>query len=267
MPDADGEQLDLPLFLDHGDHVAQVFFQVIRGVNRQGAVIDRRAVADHHQDLARLGPARHAPVRPFQRLAVDVFLQQALFHHQPKVGPCPPPGRVGALVDDVAQIIQASGLLFAPRVQPGLAALAALPSLCCKTQNLDLDAAPLKRTRQNVGADRRNRDRPPAHRTRVVQKQGHHRIAELGVLFDLEAKRRRGVGHHPRQTARIQHALFQIELPAAVLLCLQAALQLVGQPADRALERLELLIQIGAQALQLDRLGQVLGADFFVVLG
>jgi hypothetical protein len=52
----------------------------------------------------------------------------------------------------------------------------------------------------------------------------------------------------------------------AVLLRLQPALKLVGKAADRALQGFELLVEIGAQAFQLLRLGQILGLDFLVVL-
>jgi hypothetical protein len=52
-------------------------------------------------------------MRPFQRLAVDILFQQPFLHHQPKVGPGAPPGRIGGFVDDVAQVVQPSGLLRA----------------------------------------------------------------------------------------------------------------------------------------------------------
>ena len=48
------------------------------------------------------------------------------------------------------------------------------------------------------------------------------------------------------------------------MLRLKAALQLVGQPRDGAFQRFKLLVQIGAQAFQLGRFGQFLGADFFI---
>ncbi len=51
------------------------------------------------------------------------------------------------------------------------------------------------------------------------------------------------------------------------MLCLKAALQLVGQAAHGPFERLQLLIKIGAQALKLLRLGQFFGGDFFVIFG
>jgi hypothetical protein len=49
-------------------------------------------------------------VRPEQRLAVDVFLQQALAHHQAEVAARAAPGLVGLLVDDVAQVVEAAGI-------------------------------------------------------------------------------------------------------------------------------------------------------------
>ena len=48
------------------------------------------------------------------------------------------------------------------------------------------------------------------------------------------------------------------------MLGLKAALQLVGQPRDSTFQRFKLLVQIGAQAFQLGRFGQFLGADFFI---
>ena len=71
-----------------------------------------------------------------------------------------------------------------------------------------------------------------------------------------------------RESARgIEHAFFEIELPGAVLLRQQAALQPVGEARDHALQVRELLVEIAAQALQLLRLAQVLGVDRLVELG
>ena len=47
---------------------------------------------------------------------------------------------------------------------------------------------------------------------------------------------------------------------------MKPALQLVGEAADRALEGVELLVEIGAQPLQLGGFGQILGADLLIVL-
>ena len=128
------------------------------------------------------------PVRPFQRLAVDVLLEQPLLHHQPEVRPRPPPRRVGRLVDDVAQVVQPPGQRRAVRGEPGLAALAALPGAGGEAEDLDLDLAALQRARQHVGRDRRDRDRPAAHRAGVVEQQRDHGVAEVGVALALEAR-------------------------------------------------------------------------------
>jgi hypothetical protein len=85
MADADGQKLHRLALLDHGDHVAQVLLEVIRRVHRERGVVHRRAVGDHHQDLARLGPVQHPPMRPFQRLAVDVLLQSPSFIISPRL--------------------------------------------------------------------------------------------------------------------------------------------------------------------------------------
>ena len=166
VADADGDQLDQPPPLDHRDHVAQVLLEIVGRVDRQRRVVDRRAVGDHHQDAPRLGPPGQPAVRPFQRLAVDVLLEQPLLHHQPEVRPRPPPRRVGGLVDDVAQVVQPAGQRRAVRGEPGLAALPALPGPGGEAEDLDLDLAALERAGQHVGRDRRDRDRPAAHRAR-----------------------------------------------------------------------------------------------------
>jgi hypothetical protein len=97
MADADGDQFDRRAGLDVSITCAQVPFQIVAGVDRQGRVIDRRAVRDHHQDLALFGPAEQAVVRPDQRLAVDVLLQQAFAHHQAEIALGAPPRLSAAL--------------------------------------------------------------------------------------------------------------------------------------------------------------------------
>ena len=64
--------------------------------------------------------------------------------------------------------------------------------------------------------------------------------------------------------SRIQNAFFQVKQPTAVLLRLQPALQLVGQPRDRTLQGVQLLVEIGAQAFQLGRFGKFFGLDFLI---
>ena len=70
-----------------------------------------------------------------------------------------------------------------------------------------------------------------------------------------------------RQPRRIEHALLEIELPGAVLLRHQAALQPVGEPRHHALQMRELLVEIAAQAVELLGLAQILGGDRLVELG
>mmetsp|Transcript_18273 Transcript_18273/g.29034 ORF Transcript_18273/g.29034 Transcript_18273/m.29034 type:complete len:231 (-) Transcript_18273:2342-3034(-) len=163
MANADGQKLHLPLTLHHGDHVTQVLFQIVGRVHRQGAVIHGRTVRDHHQDLARLRTAGHATMGPFQRLAVNVFLQKALFHHQTQIGARPTPGCIGGFIDDVAQVIQTTGLGRTAIVQPRLTGQPAFPCAGGKAQNFHLHIAALQRAGQNVGANGRNRNGPTAH--------------------------------------------------------------------------------------------------------
>ena len=63
---------------------------------------------------------------------------------------------VGAFVDDVAQVVEASWVLRTSGRQPMLARLATFPGAGRKAQYLDLHAAPLERTRHDVRRDRRD---------------------------------------------------------------------------------------------------------------
>ena len=182
------------------------------------------------------GRREQALVRPVERLAVDVLLEQPLAHHQPEVLARAPPGRVGRLVDDVAQIVEPAGIGGLAGLQPGLARLAALPGARGEAEDLDLDAAALERARQDIGADRRDGDRPAAHRAGIVEQQRHHGVAEIRVLLLLEGQRLHRVDDDARQARGVEHAFFEIELPGAVLLRHQPALQPVGEARDDALQ-------------------------------
>ena len=57
----------------------------------------------------------------------------------------------------------------------------------------------------------------------------------------------------------------EVEVPAAVLLREQAPLQAVGEPRHGAMQRLELLVEKGAQALELVSVAELLGADDLVI--
>src|SRR5690606_31113187 len=113
---------------------------------------------------ALFGASKQPLVRPVERLAVDVFLEQALAHHQAEILARAPPRRIGRLVDDVAQIVEAAGIRWLAGGEPRLARLAAFPGPRREAENLDFDAAALQRAGEDVGAGRRHRDRAAAHR-------------------------------------------------------------------------------------------------------
>ena len=205
-------------------------------------------------------------MRPVERLAVDVLLEQTLAHHQAEILARAPPRRVGGLVNDVAQVVEAAGIGRLAGGQPMLARLPALPGARGEAEDLDLDAAALERARENVGAGRRDRDRTAAHRAGIVEQQRHHRVAEIGVLLALERERVHRVDDDAREPRRIEHAFVEIEFPGAVLLRHQAALQAVGEAGDHALQMRELLVEIAAQAIEFFRLAQILGRDLLVEL-
>src|ERR1700730_13296571 len=127
VTDADRDQFDRRTGLDFLDDVAQMALQVIAGIDRQRRVVDRRAVGNHHQDLALLGAAQQPLMRPVQRFAVDVFLEQALAHHQSQILARAPPRRVGGFVDDMPEIVEPSGIGRLARGKPGFARLPAFP--------------------------------------------------------------------------------------------------------------------------------------------
>ena len=206
-------------------------------------------------------------MRPVERLAVDVFFQQAFAHHQAKIFARPPPWRISGFIDDMAQIIQPPRHRRFARCQPLLARLPALPLFGGKAQNLNLDAAAFQRPRQNIGASRRNRNRPAAHRAGIVQQQRHNCIAEIGVLFAFEAQGLLRIHNHAAETRRVQNSLFKVKFPGAVLLRHQPPLQAVCQPRHHRGEVRQLLVEIGAQPVQLFRLAQVFRRNNLVVLG
>ena len=162
------------------------------------------------------------------------------------------------------EIVEAAGIGRLAGGQPRLARLPALPGPRGEAQNFHLDAAALQRARQDIGAGRRHRDGTAAHRAGIVQQQRHHGVAEGRFLLAHERQRMIGIGHHARQPRRIEHALLEIEVPGAVLLRHQAALQPVGQPRHDALQMRELLVEIAAQALQLVVVAEILGRDHLV---
>ena len=75
------------------------------------------------------------------------------------------------------------------------------------------------------------------------------------------------IGDDAHQPGGIQYAFFLIEIPAAVLLGHQAALQAVRQLGHRRLQRDQLLIEIGAQTGQFLVVAQFGSPHHFVMLG
>src|SRR5208282_6339375 len=182
----DRDEFDRRALLDFLDHEAQMLFEIVAGVDRKRRIIDRRAVGNHHQYAALLWPREKTPVCPIERLAVDVFLEQAFAHHQPEMFSRSPPRRVRGFVNDVAKIVEAAWRSGFVRLQPGFTRLAALPRAGREAEDFDLDAATLQCAGQNIGAGSGNRNRTATHRAGIIDEQGHYRIAELHILLTFE---------------------------------------------------------------------------------
>ena len=204
---------------------------------------------------------------PQQGLAVDVFLEQTLAQHQAERAPCPAPGLVGRLVNDVAEVIQPPWVGGLPGFHPFLPRLAALPGARREAQDLHLHTTTLQGAGHDVGAHGRDGDGAPAHGARVVEQQGHHRVAEVGVALQLEGQRVQRIGDDTRQTPGIQQAILQVEVPGPGLLGHQAALQAVGESRHQALHVGELAVELAAQAVELRHLAELLGVDHVVEFG
>ena len=116
------------------------------------------------------------------------------------------------------QIVEAPRRRGLARCEPLLASLSALPCARGETEDFDLDAAALERAGEDVGAAGRNHDRPSAHRTRVVEQQRHHGVAEICVALTLEGEREHRIDDNARQTRDVQRAFLDVEVPGPVLL-------------------------------------------------
>ena len=73
------------------------------------------------------------------------------------------------------------------------------------------------------------------------------------------------VDDHAGEAGGVDLALVEIEVPAAVLLREQLPLQAVGEPRHGAVKRLQLLVEKGAQTVELVGVAQILGADDLVI--
>ena len=205
-------------------------------------------------------------MRPVERLAVDIFLEQSFAHHQAEILASASPRRVGGLVDNMAKIVETPRVERLSGLEPMFAGLSALPGSGGEAEDLHLDAAAFQRSRQNVGASRRDRDGTPAHRSGIVDQQRDHGVAEIRILLAFERQRRLRIDHHPRESGGVQHALFQIEFPGPVLLSHQTALQPIRQTCDDRGEILQLLVEICAQAFEFLGITKILRANDFIEL-
>src|SRR5262249_26533479 len=138
--------------------------------------------------------------------------------------------------------------------EPSLARLAALPCPRGESEDLDLDAAAFERAGEDIGASRRHRDRASAHRAGIVEQQRDHGVAEIHLLLVLERERMHRIDDDAREPRGVEYAFFEVELPGAVLLRHQPALQAVGEAGDDALQMRKLLVEIAAQTVELLRL-------------
>ena len=180
---------------------------------------------------------------PQQRLAVDVFLQQVFAQHQAEVSPGPPPRDLGALVDDMAQLVEPPGVRWPSCRQPAVSRPSAAPAAGREAEDLGFDPAALQRLPENLRTDRRHGDGIPAHGSGVVDQQRDRRIDEAGFRFLLEGKRFQRIDDHPGQTARIQQAFLEVELPLPTLAGHQVALQ----PMRLARDGVEFARDVGVQ--------------------
>ena len=121
--------------------------------------------------------------------------------------------------------------------------LTALPGLRREAQNLDLHTTAFECPRQDIGAASGDHDRPAAHRTRIIEKQRHDGVAEIRFALAFIGERAGRIGDDAGEARRIEHAFLEIEIPAAVLLRQQPALQLVRKLRDGGRQRFQFLVE------------------------
>src|SRR3546814_11799237 len=125
--------------------------QIGAAVDGQGGIVDWRTVTDDHHYAAILGPADQAVMRPEERLAIDVFLEQPFAHHQAEIASRPTPGFVSLLVDDMAQVIQPARMGRSACGQPAFPQLSPFPGACRETEYFSLDAPAFQSPRTYLG--------------------------------------------------------------------------------------------------------------------
>ncbi len=74
-----------------------------------------------------------------------------------------------------------------------------------------------------------------------------------------------GVDDDAGEPRGVDHAFLKVEVPAAVLLGEKPPLKPVGEPRHGAVQGLQLLVEKGAQAVELVGVAQLLGVDDLVI--
>src|SRR3546814_11145262 len=101
-------------------------------------------------------------MRPEERLAIDVFLEQPFAHHQAEIASRPTPGFVSLLVDDMAQVIQPARMGRAACGHPVFPPLSPYPGACRDTRYFAFNATTFKVARHHVGPGGVTADGPAA---------------------------------------------------------------------------------------------------------
>ena len=203
-------------------------------------------------------------MRPDERLAIDVLLQQFFAHHQPEVTPGAAPRIVPRLVDDVPQIVQPTGTSRFAIVDPFLPRLPAAPCARREAEDLHGHRASFQRAPEDIGAHCGDGDRTAAHGTGTVDQHGDDRVAKVGLFLLLVGEWIHGIDNDLGQSRGVENALVQVERPRAHLFGEQSALQPVGESRRGVLQRHKLLIQQRAQAGEFLQLAKILRQNYFV---
>ena len=136
----------------------------------------------------------------------------------------------------MAQVIKTARIRWLSSTQPFFAGLAALPGLGGEAQNFNFHAAALEGSGEDVSTGCGNGYGTTTHGTGIIEQQGHHGIAEFGILFHFERKRMHGINDNAHEAGGIQYAFFEIEVPGTVLLGHEAALQAISETCPDALQ-------------------------------
>src|SRR3546814_5237333 len=112
MADANGDELHGRAVFDPFDNLPQMTLQIGAAVNGQGGIVDWRTVTDDHHYAAILGPADQAVMRPEERLAIDVFLEQPFAHHQAEIASRPTPGRSEEHTSELQSLMRISYAVY-----------------------------------------------------------------------------------------------------------------------------------------------------------